>query len=119
MKRFEETPDDHQVVGQNPQDDLAVDGERLAVVKRRAEASLDHGEHRLYLPALPVGLLGEAPVEFLSVTARNGAGLAVAAGPATQGGWYDAPYPEFVPAELVDALALVTRVGKQGVEPVA
>ena len=119
LKTREETPDDHQVVGQNPQGHLAIDGEGLAVVKRRAKASLDHGEDRLYLPALAVGLLGETPVELPSVVAGHGVGPSVAATSAAMSRGDNTPYPEFVSAELVDAFALVAGVGKQGVEPVA
>jgi hypothetical protein len=106
-------------MGNDAEDDLAVDGEGAAAGEVRAEPALDHGEYRLYLPALSVHLFGEVFVKLLSVVAGDGGiGLAVQAVPSADSRGEDALYPEILSAELVECLALVAGICKEGIEPV-
>ena len=107
-------------MGDDAEDDLAVDGEGAAAGEGTAESALDHREDGLYLPALAVRLLGKVPVKLLSVATRNGGiGLAVETASSAEGRGNDAGYAKLLPALLMDPLALVACVGKKGVELVS
>ena len=107
-------------MGNDAEDDLAVDGEGAAAGEGAAEPALDHREDGLDLPALSIGALGEALVKLLSVAACDGGiGLAVETASSAEGRGNDAGYAKLLPALLMDPLALVACVGKKGVELVS
>ena len=106
-------------MGDNPQEYLTVYCERASGCKGAGEVAFDHREDGFYLPALAVGLLGEAFVQESSITPGEIAGFPVKAFSPSPGRGNDALHVELLPAVNVVGLALITRVGQKRSEAVA
>ena len=113
MKSGYYTMDNHQVVGDHFQHDLAVDRKRPSSPKRRAEPSLHHRKRRLYLPALPVLLLRKTLVKLPPVFSSNNTRCPVIPGPSAAGGGNDAFQPQLLAAETMYFFAFVTGVAQK------
>ena len=106
-------------MGDDFEEDFAVDGEGAPGGERAAEVSLDHREDGLDLPALRVGLFGKALPKLFAIAPLDGVRASVKAGSATDVRWDDARDAEFLAAVDVHALVFVAGVGQEGPEAVA
>ena len=113
MKSTVKTMDDHEVVGDDLEDDLTIDRKRASSPERRAKSSLQHREGRLYLPALPVLLLRETPLELPPVFSSNNTRCPVIPGPSAAGGGNDAFQPQLLAAETMYFFAFVTGIAQK------
>jgi len=103
-------------VGDNTQEDFAVDCPRFASGQRRAQVTLEHREDRLDLPALAVDFLWKTTIQHLPVFRVNRAQAAVVAGAAPPGSREDALDAQLLAASDVSFLAFVTGVAQQRAE---
>lgn len=113
------TPDDHQVVGDHPEQGLAVEGERPPAAQGGAEKPLDHGEDGLDLPALPVGPARKGPMQLPPPAPADRVPRPAVAGPTPPRRGDDAAHAQLLPAVPVHAFAFVPRVAQQRGEAVA
>ena len=112
-------PDDHQVVGDRPEHDLAVQGVRPPAAQGGAEPALDHGENSLDLPALTVGPARKGPMQLPPPAPADRVPRPTVAGPASPRRGDDAAHAQLLPTAPVHAFALVPRVAQQRGEAVA
>ena len=106
-------------MGDDPQQDLAVEGEGSAAAERRPQVPLDHGEGGLDLAALAIELLGEVLLELPPVFALYGARPTPTCQASAWTCREDAVDAKFFTAEAVAPFALVAGVADQRVEGVA
>ncbi len=105
-------------MGDDLEEGLAVDGERLARAQRRAEVPLDHREHRLDLRPLAVEPPREAPRELPAPSALQPPWPAILPLPPADGRREDARHPQLLPTQDVRLLALVAGVAEDRAETV-
>ena len=115
----QETLQDHQVVGEEAEGSFSVLAGVRAGRQRRTQKAFDHGEDRLDLPALAVGLSGEPPGQRPAVFAGQGVRPAIVTWPAAWDHGEDAANPEFPAAEPVGGLAVVPGVTQERGERLA
>jgi hypothetical protein len=111
------TPEDHEVDGQDAEEDLGIDGISAPTSQGGTQQTLEHAEIGLHLPSLAIGFRGPMPSQAASEKASRPMRRVFRW--ASSGGRHDPPNTEFGGQEQVMVFSVVSDIPEQDLETLA